>query len=98
LANVTTTPQADDDLDAIAAYIAGDSVRRALRVIDRIETQYRKLRIFPRRGRLRPEFGPGIRSLPVSPYIVFYRVTDAGDVLIGRIIDGRRDLQTPLFF
>jgi len=56
------------------------------------------LRIFPNRGRLRPEFGPGIRSLPAYPYIVFNRVTDAGDVLVGRILDGRRDMQTPLFF
>jgi len=34
----------------------------------------------------------------VRPYIVFYRVLDNGDVLVGRIIDGRRDMQTPLFF
>ncbi len=98
MANVTTTPQANDDLDAIAEYIARDSVTRALRVVDRIEREYRKLRTFPHRCRLRPEFGPGIRSLPVWPYIVFFRILDTGDVLVGRIIDGRRDMQTPMLF
>jgi plasmid stabilization system protein ParE len=45
------------------------------------------------RVRRRPEIGLEIRSIPVPPVVVFYRVTGE-TVEIARIIDGRRDLQT----
>jgi len=62
----------------------------------------KSLEIFPQRGRLRPEFGPGIRSIPVSPVVAFYRVIDedaenGATVEVLRIIDGRRDLRTVFF-
>jgi toxin ParE1/3/4 len=34
---------------------------------------------------------PGLRSIAVSPHVVFYRVT-AGVAEVVRVLDGRRDL------
>jgi plasmid stabilization system protein ParE len=43
----------------------------------------------PRMGRLRPEFGEGVRSFAVESYVSYYR--HEGDVLIARVLHGRRD-------
>jgi plasmid stabilization system protein ParE len=53
----------------------------------------------PAQGRIR-EVGPPIagevRSVPVSPYVVFYRIV--GNVVqVLRVVDGRRDLGTVFF-
>lgn len=40
-------------------------------------------------GRLRPEFGEGVRSFAVENYVVYYR--HEGDVLVARVLHGRRD-------
>jgi plasmid stabilization system protein ParE len=40
-------------------------------------------------GRLRPEFGDGVRSFTVENYVVYYR--HEGDVLVARVLHGRRD-------
>ena len=43
----------------------------------------------PRMGRLRPEFGAAVRSFTVENHVIYYR-HDA-DVLIARVLHGRRD-------
>lgn len=48
---------------------------------------------FPEIGRARPEFGRDLRSVLVSPYIVFYRI-EQDEIQILRILHGRRDLKT----
>ena len=53
------------------------------------------LRIFPRSGRLRPEFGEHVRSYPVLAYVVFYAIDPRG-VRILRILHGHRDIRAPL--
>jgi len=40
-------------------------------------------------GRSRPEFGEGVRSLIVENYVIYYR--HDGDLLIARVLHGRRD-------
>ena len=46
---------------------------------------------FPETGRSREEWGPGVRSFPVRPYVVVYRpIPESIQVL--RIFHGRRDL------
>jgi len=44
-------------------------------------------------GRKRDELIPGIRSLPVKRYVVFYRVTN-NTIEIARILSGYRDIET----
>ncbi len=84
------------DLDDLFTTIAEDSPARAARFILRIRARCEILETFPMSGRARPEFGPGVRSFPVWPVIVFYRV-DGEFAIVARVIDGRRDLGTAFF-
>jgi toxin ParE1/3/4 len=80
------------DLDEIWLYIARDSIDAAERLIERIELTARKLARMPGIGPKRDEFAPGLRSFPLSNYVIFYRETDLGiDVL--HVYHGMRDLQ-----
>jgi hypothetical protein len=49
----------------------------------------RKCPIGRRMGRLRPEFGEGVRSFTVENYVIYYR--HERDVLVPRVLHGRRD-------
>jgi toxin ParE1/3/4 len=81
---------AERDLDEIWSYIAEDaSPTTADRLIDDVIDRFDLLAQQPRMGRARPEFGPGVRSFAVENYVIYYR--HDGDVLIARILHGRRD-------
>jgi toxin ParE1/3/4 len=81
---------AERDLDAIWSYVAEDaSPASADRLIDAIIDRFELLAEQPRMGRLRPEFGEGVRSFVVESYAIYYR--HEGKVLIARILHGRRD-------
>jgi toxin ParE1/3/4 len=81
---------AEQDLEEIWSYVAEDaSPDSADRLIDAIIDRFELLAEQPRIGRLRPEFGEGVRSFAVESYVIDYR--DEGDVLIARILHGRRD-------
>ncbi len=70
--------------------------RRANELLDRIrETLARTIGTFPESGRLRPEFGEGVRSFPILPYLVFCRV-EPHRIAVLRVLHGHRDLQPPL--
>ena len=53
--------------------------------------------MWPLAGRSRFEFGLGIRSVPLSRVVIFYRLAHDDAIEILRIIDGRRDLGTITF-
>ena len=98
MVRLSFTDRALSDLDAIFLYIARDGVDRADAVIERILKTIDILRGMPGAGRLRGEFGSGIRSLPAPPFVVFYRALgDETQVQVLRVIDGRRDLGTIFF-
>jgi len=59
------------------------------RLIDAIIERFELLAEHPRIGRLRPEFGVGVRSFTVENYVIYYR--HDRDVLIARVLHGRRD-------
>lgn len=80
---------AESDLAEIWSYVAEDSPTRADRLIDAIFDRFELLVEQPRIGRNRPEFGEGVRSLVVESYVIYYR--HEGDILIARILHGRRD-------
>jgi toxin ParE1/3/4 len=85
------SPLAEQDLDEIWSYVAGDAtVTIADRLIDDIIHQFELLTEQPGMGRLRPEFGIGVRSFAVEKYVIYYR-QESEDVLIARILHGRRD-------
>ena len=81
---------AEQDLEEIWSYVAEDaSPATADRLIDAIIDRFELLVEQPRMGRLRPEFGAGVRSFTVENHVIYYR--HVGDVLIARVLHGRRD-------
>jgi toxin ParE1/3/4 len=88
-------PQAAADLDDLWYYVARESgsIEIANRMIDCITDRFVLLVGFPHIGRARDEdFGPGTRSFVVGDYVIVYCV-EAEDVLILRVVHGRRDLE-----
>ena len=84
------SPLAERDLEEVWYYVAEDaSATTADRLMDAIVDRFELLAEQPRMGRLRPEFGPGVRSFTVESHVIYYR--DEGDVLIARVLHGRRD-------
>jgi toxin ParE1/3/4 len=81
---------AEQDLDDVWSYVAEEaSPTTADRLIDAIIDRFELLAEQPRMGRPRPEFGTGVRSFTVENYVIYYR--QDGDVLIARVLHGRRD-------
>ena len=81
---------AEKDLDDIWSYVAEDaSLETADRLIDAIFDRFELLVEQPRMGRNRPEFGEGVRSIVVESHVIYYRHEQ--DVLIARVLHGRRD-------
>jgi toxin ParE1/3/4 len=81
---------AEQDLEEIWSSIAEDaSPATADRLIDAIIDRFELLAEQPRIGRLRPEFGEGVRSFTVENYVIYYR--HQVDVLVARVLHGRRD-------
>ncbi len=87
---VVWSPEALDDVDDIAAYIARDSAIYAEAVVDRILDTTRRLAEFPLAGRVVPERGdPQFREQFVYSYRLICRVDD-DQVLIVAVIHGKR--------
>lgn len=91
---VSWSPEALDDVDAIAAYIAKDSPFYASAVVQKLLDAAQNLARFPNIGAIVPEIGePEFRERFVYSYRLIYRVT-AGQVLVVAVVHGKR-LLTP---
>ena len=87
--------QAAADLDNIWYYVAKESgsIEIADQLIDSITERFFLLAGHPYIGRRRDDdFGIGLRSFPVGEYVIVYLAADK-DVLILRVVHGRRDLE-----
>ncbi|MFW6314778.1 MAG: type II toxin-antitoxin system RelE/ParE family toxin [Desulfohalobiaceae bacterium] len=74
--------KAREDIIDIWQYIALDSMESADNFVDMIYEKCVDLAAFPEMGRRRDELIPGISSLPIKKYVVFYRIReDASYVL-----------------
>ena len=72
------------------------SIRLADLLVQRIHaTLWKVICKHPLAGRDRPELGDKVRSLPVVPYIVFYRI-ERRHVRVLRVLHGQRDVHQPL--
>ena len=90
------SPQAEADLDDIWYYVAQESanIETANHFIDSITDRFFLLSRHPHLGRSRDEdLGTSPRTFPVGEYLIVYCIED-GDVLILRVVHGRRDLET----
>ncbi len=90
--NVAWTRVAQGHLRAIHDYIAADSVRHALRVVDSITRRTESLKSLPRLGAEVPEYGDEtIRELLFRSYRIVYRLLpERIDILA--VIHGARPL------
>src|SRR5262245_35114309 len=85
------SPLAEQDLHDIWSYVAADaSPAIADKLIDAVFDRFELLVEQPRIGRNRAEFGEGVRTFVVESYVIYYR-HDEGDILIARVLHGRRD-------
>ncbi len=81
------------DLEDIWDYIAEDNPSAADSFIALLVDKFQLLAREPQIGRERPEIRPGLKSLPVKKYVIFYRV--AGSMIeIARVLSGYRDIPT----
>lgn len=91
--NLIRAPEAILDLNAALAYLDQHSESAAVALADAVDRKCEQLRTVPFQGRARDELSPGLRSVVVGDYLLFYRVTDEA-VEFARFIHGRRDLST----
>ena len=90
---VRWSPEATEDLEAIAEYIARDSEYYARAVVTEILFVSRDVGEFPMIGRMVPEIGDEyIRERFVYSYRLVYRV-ESNKVLIVAVIHGKRLLE-----
>jgi toxin ParE1/3/4 len=89
---VNRTEQAETDLAEILDYLDERSPAAAERLATAVDERCELLGQFPDMGRAREELAPGLRSIAVERYAVFYRVT-ATAVEVLRILHGSRDIE-----
>ncbi len=96
---IEITRTAKADLFAIGDYVARDSPKRAIDTVDQINDALESLKHLPYRtvyagqppGLLRP-----VRTMPVSPYMVFFRVIEEANTV--RVLRVRHSARRPLKF
>jgi toxin ParE1/3/4 len=69
----------------------GEHKKTTSALVRSIEERCRLIAEFPESGKSREELSPGLRSVVVDSYLIFYRNPD-DLVQIVRILHGRRDL------
>lgn len=75
MAEIRWTPQAADDLEAIAAYVALDSEHYASLFVIDVVSFIERLGVSPQRGRIVPEIqNPDLREIFFGNYRIIYRL------------------------
>ena len=89
------SPEASDDLLAIADYIARESgMLRAQGVVERISRTLGAIAYTPNAGRPRLDLDGAPLLFPVPPWLILYEPEPGlSGIYILRIYDGRRDLE-----
>ena len=92
--SVAWSPEALNDVDDIASYIARDSVFYAAAVVQKILDPSRELKDFPQIGRIVPELSDdAIRERFAYSYRLIYQIHDE-EILIVAIVHGKRLLDS----
>lgn len=86
---VATTSEALRDLKEIHAYVARDNPAAAKRLIRMIRQKFRTLARFPESGSACDNVEPGMRSVSVGSYVIFYKLLPGG-VQIIKVAHGAR--------
>jgi len=89
---VRLTPPARRDLARLRDYlIEAAGAARARAFVGRLEAHCARLAETPHDGASRAEFGQGVRSTVVPPYVILYEPRSYG-MRVLRIIHGNRDI------
>jgi len=84
------SPQALEDVEAIASYIERDSGWYAKAVVSKIVETAESIPDFPDLGRMVPEIGdPAVRERLVYTYRIIYRIQNE-HILIAAVVHGSR--------
>jgi toxin ParE1/3/4 len=88
------SPEAIEDIEAIAAYIERDSPWYARAVVSKLVETAESIPEYPQLGRIVPELGDSnIRERLVHKYRLIYRL-EPGRAVVAAIIHGRQDFKT----
>jgi toxin ParE1/3/4 len=87
------SPAARSDLEQILTYLDRHSPHAADRFAVEVDRIIDRLVKLPRMGRDRSDLRPGLRSVVISNYILFYRIAKKR-VEIVRILHGARDIDS----
>jgi toxin ParE1/3/4 len=90
---VVVSLRARSDILDIHAYLSERSSTAADRLLDRFSQRFDELREFPLLGPDRSEFRDSLRGLLIDGYVAFY-IVEVDQIVIVRVIDGRRDIVT----
>lgn len=90
--HVTYTAQAEQNLDGIFDYIAvqNHSPEAAAKLLRAIDQKCRLYSRFPLASQAREDLAPGVRCFPVENFVVIYRPTDDG-ILVLLVLHGNQD-------
>ena len=92
MAIVVRRPRASADMSEIWEFIAEDNIASADAFVDRIDLKFQALAAQPLMGRQRDDLAAGLRSVPMSPYVIFYEAMSDGVVIV-RVLHGARDIE-----
>jgi len=91
---IVILPEAGANIDAIFGYVEQHSLQNATRVAATILKAIDSLEILPRRHKVHSSSRDPrrvVRSMPVPPYLIYYRVVESDKVVeVMTVRDGRR--------
>jgi toxin ParE1/3/4 len=91
MAKPIITPEAEEDIKEILAYIARDNFEASIDLYVHMTDVFEMLGENPFAGRVRDELKEQMRSFPFGSYLIFYRIW-AGRIAIARVLHSARDM------
>jgi toxin ParE1/3/4 len=93
MAHISRFRQAEEDMLAIAQYIAADNPTAAANWLDKNERTLALLASQPYLGEAVNHIRPGLRRISQGNYLLFYEPTDDGIILV-RVLHGAREIES----
>lgn len=93
---LTRTATAEQDIDDILDYLDRHSPPAADRFAADLDARCQLLTTQPNTGRARDNLVPGMRSVVVGNYLVFFLATD-DDLFVVRVLHGARNVTPGMF-
>ena len=96
MVNVRLSNKAEQDIETITKHIASDSVDSASKFLDALAEILSVIDTFSQIGATYTIGGKQYHIFPIShqfrEYLMIYSLDESGDVLIVRVVHGKRDL------